>query len=149
MSLTVNSTRILSRRVTCTPRMRSEYGYFGTLQPTPHPDNDSRYSHSATGWTIGGSNPGTGEKHFPFSKTSRLDLGSTQPPLRRISEFFPGVKRPGREVGHPPPASAKVKNKWSYTSASPIRLHSAVSEKFTSVLYSSTFCTEQGKDTAV
>jgi len=26
-----------------------------------------------------------------------------------------GVKRPGREVGHSPPSSAAVVNKWSYT----------------------------------
>jgi hypothetical protein len=29
---------------------------------------------------------------------------------------FPGVKRPGREADHSPPARAAVKNAWSYTS---------------------------------
>jgi hypothetical protein len=31
----------------------------------------------------------------------------------------PGVKRPGREADHSPPASAEVKNTWTYTSALP------------------------------
>jgi hypothetical protein len=30
-----------------------------------------------------------------------------------------GVKRPGREAGHSPPASAEVKNTWTYTSTPP------------------------------
>jgi len=37
--------------------------------------------------------------------------------------LFPGVKRPGREVNHSPPTSAKAKNEWSYTSNPPSRLH--------------------------
>jgi hypothetical protein len=37
----------------------------------------------------------------------------------------PGVKRPGREVDHSPPASAEVKKMWIYT-ATPIRLHGVV-----------------------
>jgi hypothetical protein len=37
----------------------------------------------------------------------------------------PGVKRPGREVDHSPPASAKVKKMWIYTST-PIRLYGVV-----------------------
>jgi hypothetical protein len=31
----------------------------------------------------------------------------------------PGVKRPGREVDHSPPASAEVKKMWTYTSTPP------------------------------
>jgi hypothetical protein len=37
---------------------------------------------------------------------------------------FPEIKRPGREVEHPPPCSVEVKNEWSYTSASHVCLHS-------------------------
>jgi hypothetical protein len=37
-----------------------------------------------------------------------------------------GVKQPGREPDHSPPPGAKVKNAWSYTSTSPIRLHGVV-----------------------
>jgi hypothetical protein len=33
---------------------------------------------------------------------------------------FPGVKRPGREVDHPPPPSAEVMKEWSYTSTPPL-----------------------------
>ena len=29
--------------------------------------------------------------------------------------FFPGVKRPGRDVDHVPPSSAEVKNEWRCT----------------------------------
>jgi hypothetical protein len=36
--------------------------------------------------------------------------------------FSPGVKRPGREADHSPPAGAEVKKMWIYTST-PIRLH--------------------------
>jgi hypothetical protein len=32
---------------------------------------------------------------------------------------FPGVKRPGREADHSPPASAEVKEMWIYTSIPP------------------------------
>jgi hypothetical protein len=31
----------------------------------------------------------------------------------------PGVKRPGREADHSPPARAEVKKMWLYTSISP------------------------------
>ena len=48
-----------------------------------------------------------------------------------VSPSPPGVKRPGREAIHSPPPNAKVKNKWSYTSAPPICLHSMNSDNFT------------------
>jgi hypothetical protein len=35
-----------------------------------------------------------GQKMFPFSITSKLALGPTQPPI----QWVPGVKRPGREL---------------------------------------------------
>jgi hypothetical protein len=45
-----------------------------------------------------------------FPHPSRTPLGSTQPPVQRVSNFFPpGVKRPGRGVDHPPQSSARVK----------------------------------------
>jgi hypothetical protein len=34
----------------------------------------------------------------------------------------PGLKRPGREVDHSPPASAEVKEMWIYTSTPPYAL---------------------------
>jgi hypothetical protein len=57
----------------------------------------------ATGWTVRGSNPGGG---LDIPHPSRPGLGPTQPP---IEWSFPGVKRPGRCVDHPPPSSAEVK----------------------------------------
>jgi hypothetical protein len=37
-----------------------------------------------------------------------------------------GVKRPGREADHSPPASAEVNKMWIYTSTPPIHLHGVV-----------------------
>jgi hypothetical protein len=62
------------------------------------------------------SSPG-GVKNFNFSKSSRPALSSTQPPIQWVpGALSPGVKRPGREVDHSPPASAEVKKMWIYTS---------------------------------
>jgi hypothetical protein len=44
-----------------------------------------------------------------FSQPSRPPLGPTQPPIQWVPGLFPGVKRPGRGVDHPPPSSAEVK----------------------------------------
>jgi hypothetical protein len=54
-------------------------------------------------------------KNILFSTSSRRSLGSTQPPI----QWVPGVKRPGLEADHSPPASAEVKKMWIYTSISP------------------------------
>jgi len=43
---------------------------------------------------------------------------------------FPEVKRPEREVEHSPPSSAEVMNKWSCTSAVPIRLRGLDRDNF-------------------
>jgi hypothetical protein len=54
-----------------------------------------------------------------FSK-SRLALGSTQPPIQWVpGSLSPGVKRPGREADHSPPASAEVKKMWICISTPP------------------------------
>jgi hypothetical protein len=47
----------------------------------------------------------TGPEALPASNTRTMGTGS-----------FPGVKRPGRGVDHPPPSSAEVKKEKSYTS---------------------------------
>ena len=49
----------------------------------------------------------------------------------RYSNSFLGVKRPGHEDYHPSPPSEKIKNKWSYTSASPICLYGVGKDRFT------------------
>jgi hypothetical protein len=48
-----------------------------------------------------------------------------------------GVKRPGREAGHSPPASAEVKKMWIYTSTPLIRFHGVVLNALSFTFYSS------------
>jgi hypothetical protein len=73
----------------------------------------------ATGYRLDGrggrrSSPGRVE-NFLFSTSSRPALVPTQPPL----EWVPGVKQPGHEADHSPPASAEAKKMWIYTSTPP------------------------------
>jgi hypothetical protein len=64
---------------------------------------------------------------FLFTTASGTVLGPTQPPIQWVPGVLSlGVKRPGPEADHSPPSSAEVKNKWSYTSTPPIRLHGVV-----------------------
>ena len=56
--------------------------------------------------------------HFPytirklfFRTNSRPELGPIQLPTKRVSWSFIGVDRPRRGVEHPPPLSAKVKER--------------------------------------
>jgi hypothetical protein len=59
-------------------------------------------------------------KNFLFSKSSRLALGSTQPPIQWVPGALSArVKRPGREADHSPPTSAEVNKMWIYTSTPP------------------------------
>jgi hypothetical protein len=59
-------------------------------------------------------------KYFLFSKSSRLALRSTQPPIQWVpGALSTGVKQLGREVDHSPPTSAEVKKMWIYTSTPP------------------------------
>ena len=60
----------------------------------------------ATGWTVRRSNPGGG-RDFPHS--SRPALGSAQPPIQWVTDYFPGVKRPGCGVDHPPHLASRLK----------------------------------------
>jgi hypothetical protein len=65
--------------------------------------------------------------HFLFITASRTALGPTQPPIQWVPGAFSlGVKWLGREADHSSPSSAEVKNAWSYTSISPIRLNGVV-----------------------
>jgi hypothetical protein len=78
----------------------------------------------ATGYGLddqggGGSSSPVRVKNFHFSISSRLALGSTQPPIKWVpGSSSPGVKRQGREADHSPPTSAEVKETWIYTSTS-------------------------------
>jgi hypothetical protein len=67
---------------------------------------------------VGGGVTGGGNK-FLFSTSSRPVLGNTQPIQWVPWAFPPGVRRPGHEADHSPPASAQVKNTWIYTSTPP------------------------------
>jgi hypothetical protein len=54
-----------------------------------------------------------------FSLLQNVQTGSGAHPVSLFNGYrlsFPGVKRPGREVNHPPPSSPEVKNGRSYTS---------------------------------
>ena len=74
----------------------------------------------ATGWKVRGSNPTGGVRgHIPHP--SRPALGPT---LQWVPGLFPGVKRPGRGVNHPPPYSAEVKARvelYHYSPSEPSR----------------------------
>ena len=49
-------------------------------------------------------NPGVSEI-LPLK--SRPALGPTKPPIKWVTGHFPGAKRPGRGVNHPPPSGAR------------------------------------------
>jgi hypothetical protein len=61
---------------------------------------------------FGVSFPGFGVAEvFLFSTASRPTLGSTQPPIKLVTDVLsPGVNRTRREADHYPPYSADVKN---------------------------------------
>ena len=44
-----------------------------------------------------------------FPHPFRPSLGPSQPPIQWVPGLFPGVKRPGRGVDHPPSSSARFK----------------------------------------
>ena len=57
-----------------------------------------------------------------FPHTSRPILQPTQPPINGYRVSFPGVKRPGRGVDHPPPTSAEFKERvelYLYSASGP------------------------------
>ena len=60
------------------------------------------------GWTVRGSNPGGGEIFH-----THPDQLWDPPNLLHNGHWvsFPGVKRPGRGVDHPPPCSVEVKKR--------------------------------------
>jgi hypothetical protein len=64
-----------------------------------------------------------------FSSPRRPDraLGSTQPPIKWVPGVLSlGVKRPGREADHSPPASAEVEENVDLYIHFPTRLHGVV-----------------------
>jgi hypothetical protein len=65
------------------------------------------------------------KEYLPFSTTSISALGLTQPHTEWLPVFFPWTKWTGREVNHSSSSGADVRNKWRYTSTSPICLRGA------------------------
>jgi hypothetical protein len=53
---------------------------------------------------------------FLFSKSPHRLWGPPSLLFNRYRGYFPGVKRSGCELHHPPPSSAEAKNEWSCTS---------------------------------
>jgi hypothetical protein len=71
-------------------------------------------------------------KDVPFTMTSRLVLGSTQPSwVTRI--LSSDVKRPGHKADYSHKCSAQIKNEWTYTCTTAIFLHGMHRDNFTSV----------------
>ena len=58
-----------------------------------------------TGWTVRGSNPGGGRFSIPF----HTGPGAHPTSHKMGTGSFPGVKRPGRGVNHPPPLAPRLK----------------------------------------
>jgi hypothetical protein len=74
-----------------------------------------------------------GARDFLFSKSIQTGSGAHLASCPMGIGFGPpGAKRPGREVNHPFPSSAEVKNKWSYTSTTPVCCHHMDRGNFTS-----------------
>ena len=69
-----------------------------------------------TGWTVRGSNP-SGGRDFPHP--SRPALGLTRPPIKWVPCLFPGVKRPGCGLDHPPHLAPRLKKEYRYSSSGP------------------------------
>ena len=63
-----------------------------------------------------------GQHIFLFSAPVQTVPGAHPASCSMVPIFFPGVKRPERDVYHSPPSRAEVKSEWSYTSVFRIRL---------------------------
>jgi len=100
----------------------TDSNYFNKIHAAPSVDQ-SRHSISEPyiecHWTVRGLNPGGGEifrtrPYRPWGPPSLLYNG--------YCFSFPGVKRPGRGIDHPPPSSAEVKERvelYLYSSSVP------------------------------
>jgi hypothetical protein len=71
-----------------------------------------------------------GQRRNFFSLRDHVQTGSPPPPhppgRGGRGSFSLELKRPGSEVDTSSASSAEVKNAWSYTSTSPVRIHGVV-----------------------
>ena len=58
-----------------------------------------------------------------FSALVQTGTGTQPASYTMGTGSFPGVKRPGRGVDHPPHLAPRLKIEWGYTSAPPLGLH--------------------------
>lgn len=58
-------------------------------------------------------------------------MGPIQPNIQLAPVLFPLLKRPASEDNHPPAPGAEIKNGWSYTSITPIRVNGVDRDAFT------------------
>jgi len=75
------------------------------------------------GWTVRGSNPGTGEEGGArFSAPVQTDCGAHPAPYAMGTGSSPEVKWPGRGVDHPPSSNTEVKDRvepYLYSTSGP------------------------------
>ena len=69
--------------------------------------------------------------YFILSKTYRLALGPTQPPIQCIQGFLSTGVKQLCEFNYSPTSSAQVKNEWTYSSTPSVCLHGIQRHKFT------------------
>jgi len=86
------------------------------------------------GWKIRGSNP-TGTGDFSLLQNIETGSGPHDTSYARYRGSFPGIKRRVLQVHHSHRPSAEVKNTWSCTYTSPIRLNSVDRDRFTSTYF--------------
>jgi len=86
-----------------------------------------------TGWTVPGSNLGRSKRLFSPTKSPYRLWGPPSFLFQGHRGSFPRTKRPGREVYHSLPPSAKANNEWRHTSTPATSLHSVNSDKPLSV----------------
>jgi hypothetical protein len=80
----------------------------------------SRYSDSLPAGESGERIPAGEGRDFPHPSIPAL--GPTHPPTQWVPLSFPGAKRPGRGVDHPPHLAPRLKKEQSYTSTPPLGL---------------------------
>jgi hypothetical protein len=91
-------------------------------------------------WSRYLANPGRGKRHFSLLQNVQAGSGVGPAPCSfSAGVSFSRVKRSGRDAHPLSVSAAEVKNEWSYTSSSSVRLHGAGRGNFTSSTYPNIF----------